>query len=199
MDLHTITVDPDEAVAKLAEYESVLARERHATDTAIALAYRAAKAGRPIISLVDTIAAGGYHDNGFPRIAVCRADARECYVHYDTWRARQREQGAFIFADAPSRLNYGAAVGAHTVRVVSHGDVPRRTTWQAHCRLPLIPPDMRPKRPRLSRFHVLWEVESWTPEPPRDPALIRHVQGDLWVVHGVWELTELERLVLGQS
>ena len=40
-------------------------------------------------------------------------------------------------------------------------------------------------------FHVLWEVESWTPEPPRDPALLRHLRGDLWSVLAVWDLTEL--------
>jgi len=32
--------------------------------------------------------------------------------------------------------------------------------------------------------------------PPRDPALIRHIRGDLWAVLAVWDLTELERAVL---
>jgi hypothetical protein len=33
---------------------------------------------------------------------------------------------------------------------------------------------------------------------PRDPALLRHVRGDLWAVLATWDLTELERLVLTQ-
>jgi hypothetical protein len=41
-------------------------------------------------------------------------------------------------------------------------------------------------------------VEEWTRVPPRDPALLRHIRGDLWVVLAVWDLTDLERLVLSQ-
>ena len=33
---------------------------------------------------------------------------------------------------------------------------------------------------------------------PRDPALLRHVRGDLWAVLSVWDLTDLERMVLSQ-
>ena len=34
------------------------------------------------------------------------------------------------------------------------------------------------------------------PRPPGDPALLRHVGGDVYAVEAVWELTELEKLVL---
>jgi hypothetical protein len=45
---------------------------------------------------------------------------------------------------------------------------------------------------------VLWEVEEWKRIPPVDPALIRHVRGDLWAVLATWDLTDLERYVLSQ-
>ena len=45
-------------------------------------------------------------------------------------------------------------------------------------------------------FHILWEVEQWDPTPPVDPALVRHIRGDLWAVIAMWDLTELERAVL---
>ncbi|MGH3300400.1 MAG: hypothetical protein ACRDOK_01755 [Streptosporangiaceae bacterium] len=32
--------------------------------------------------------------------------------------------------------------------------------------------------------------------PPRDPALLRWIRGDLWAVVAQWDLTELERAVL---
>jgi hypothetical protein len=41
-------------------------------------------------------------------------------------------------------------------------------------------------------------VEAWNEIPARDPALLRHIRGDLWAVLAVWDLTELERAVLGQ-
>jgi hypothetical protein len=47
---------------------------------------------------------------------------------------------------------------------------------------------------------VLWEVEEWTwrttPRPPGDPALLRHVGGDIYAVEAIWDLTPLEQLVL---
>jgi len=55
---------------------------------------------------------------------------------------------------------------------------------------------MRPKT-KLEGFHTLWEVETWTLEPPRDPVLLRRLGGDLYVVLAVWDLTDLERAVLG--
>jgi hypothetical protein len=62
--------------------------------------------------------------------------------------------------------------------------------------VPLIPPTYRPKGGRIRRFHILWEVEEWEMVPPKDPALLRHLIGDLWSVMGTWDLTELERAVL---
>jgi hypothetical protein len=32
--------------------------------------------------------------------------------------------------------------------------------------------------------------------PPEDPALLKHIGGDLYAVLAVWNLTELERAVL---
>lgn len=206
MDLGTIEIDPAEAEAKLAEYEGVLASDRMAEDEAIAAAYRAAKRGMPIIQLSNAVERGGFFPEGdrgagWPRIAVVRADAAACFVsERRAWN--DSDTTRFVFADAEYRRNMGAMVGAHTVSVRVH-DRPStsgRRSWQAQTMVPVIPPNVRPRRPRLSRFHVLWEVEEWTPhQPPRDPALIRHVRGDLWVVQAVWELTELERLVLGET
>jgi hypothetical protein len=40
--------------------------------------------------------------------------------------------------------------------------------------------------------------EGSTPRPPGDPALLRPIGGDLYAVEAVWDLTELEQLVLSQ-
>lgn len=199
MDLSTIEVDPAEAEAKLAEYEGVLAKDRMVEDEAIAQAYRAVKRGMPILRLSQAIERGGFFPNGWPRIAVVRADATECWV---TDVNDYRNGGVdYVFTDSDRRTSYGALVGEHTVRVhMSERPAHEgRRTSRAHTLVPVIPPHVRPKRPRLGRLHVLWEVEEWANVPPVDPALIRHVRGDLWVVLAMWELTELERLVLGQT
>jgi hypothetical protein len=195
MDLAPLDISREEATAKLAEYEQALRAERSAEDEAIAAGYRAAARGLPVISLQRAIAAGGFFDNGLPRLAVISATATECYAR---WSGHD-----LVFADRDDqRANRGALVGAHSVRVpVAGDDLPGdfRRRWQTgHTLVPLIPPKCRPRPRRLRHCHILWEVEQWEMVPARDPALLRHVRGDLWAVLATWDLTDLERLVLTQ-
>jgi hypothetical protein len=192
--LATFSIDPAEARTRLAEYQAQLKTERTAQDEAIAMGYRAAARGMPVISLSRTVAAGGYHRNGLPRIAVVRADARECFVRWGSYGS-----GDLVFADYDSwRANRGALVGVHTVRVpVDNRPLVVPSSWYAASTIvPLIPPRHRPRLRRLRHCHVLWEVEAWERVPPRDPALLRHIRGDLWAVLACWDLSDLERAVL---
>jgi hypothetical protein len=194
MELNQMVVSPAEAAAKVHEYAAVLAADRSAEDQALLSAYRAAKRGLPLISLPRTIAAGGFHDNSLPRLAVVRADATECYAWW--------ERDAVIYTDNDRTGNRSALVGQRSVRVPLAGDeLPsqRRTNWRrGRTMVPLVPPGLRPRWPRLRAFHILWEVDEWERVAPYDPALIRHLRGDLWTVHGTWLLTDLERSVLSQ-
>jgi hypothetical protein len=196
MNLETIGISPAEAREKLDEYQHMIAEERTAEDMAIAAGYRAAVRGLPVISLPRTVAAGGFHDNSLPRIAVARADVTECFARWDGT--------SIVYADRDDNdVNRGALVGKHSVRVTLAGDdLPApfaRRRWKAgSAMVPLIPPRHRPRFRRLHSLHILWEVEEWAWVAPEDPALIRHIRGDLWSVLATWNLTELERLVLSQ-
>jgi len=193
MDLAPLEISKDEAREKLDEYQHALLTERSAEDEAIAAGYRAAARGLPVISLTRAIAAGGFHPGGLPRLAVIGAEATECFAWWD--------DGSLVFADRDDPMaNRGALVGAHSVRVpVAGDDRPASRQWRAaRTVVPLIPPRHRPRPRRLRHCHILWEVEEWTLTPPRDPALLRHIRGDLWAVLAVWDLTELERMVLTQ-
>lgn len=200
MNLPTLDIPKDEAISKLREYEQLLAGERTEEDTAIAAGYRAASRGLAIIRLSEAIQAGGFHDNSLPRIAVVRADAQQCFAHWDGADMVYADDS--LTAGGQSRANRGALVGAHTVRVPltpPRGARAHTYRWNAAATtVPIIPPRHRPRLRRLRGFHILWEVESWSPVPPHDPALIRHIRGDLWAVLAVWDLTDLERAVLTQ-
>jgi len=196
MNLAPIVIDDDEARAKLAEYERVLADERSAEDAAIVQAYRAVRRGLPVIRLSEVVHAGGYFDDGRPRIAIVRADATECFLTINRWD--RRPDWSFVFSAERFASNRGAAVGRSTVRVATPGpETCERPAGTGRTIVPLIPPKVRPRRPRLTSCHVLWEVERWDPTPPVDPALVRHLRGDLWSVLATWNLTDLERAVLG--
>lgn len=197
MNLATIEVPVEEAKARVAEYEAAVRQERNAEDEALAAGYRAAARGLPIIRLSEAVAAGGWFDTGLPRIAVVRADAMQCWVTVSGWTGHTSSTGEVVFASEDNADNRGALVGRTTVRVPA--PVPNgRTRHRGRTVVPSIPPRFRPRPARLRRCHLLWEVESWTPEPPIDPALIRHLRGDLWSVLAVWDLTDLERAVLAQ-
>lgn len=192
MNLSTITIEPEQAEAELATYAELT--DRSAEDDAIAMGLRAAKRGLPIIVLSECIRAGGFFDDGYPRLAVARADAKQVTVRFPS-------NGDLVYEDGvPERWvgrNRGALVGADTVRVrdvmPTHGWLRTATTV-----VPSIPPRHRPNGKRIGLFHVLWEVEKWDRTPPVDPALIRHIRGDLWAVVATWDLTDLERAVLAQ-
>jgi hypothetical protein len=192
MNLASLEIPEEEAREKLDEYERAIRADRNAEDQAIAQAYRAAARGLPIISLPRTVAAGGFHDNGLPRIAVIGAEAVECHARWDG--------SAVVFTDEEWRANRGALVGQHSVRVQLAGDeLPAQRHWhRGRTMVPLIPPRFRPRPRNLRHCHIMWEVEEWTMVPPRDPALLRHLRGDLWAVLAIWDLTDLERLVLTQ-
>jgi hypothetical protein len=61
---------------------------------------------------------------------------------------------------------------------------------------PPIPPEERPKR-GLPGYHILWEAV-WKHLPPVDPMLLKRIgKTDFWIVLAAWELTDVERAVLG--
>lgn len=193
MNLTTIEVTEEEATAKLAEYEGMLASERTVEDEAIAQAYRAARRGLQVIRLTEAIKTAGYFDgSGLPRIAIAGAEWPECNV---VWSGDD-----LIFSDEARHRNQGALVGRSSVRVpMRNVGVPGVRHWtRGRASIPLVPPRHRPKPRRLRHCHVLWEVDAWNMVPAKDPALIRHIRGDLWAVLAVWDLTELERAVLAQ-
>jgi hypothetical protein len=196
MDLPVIPISKDEARAKLAEYQDAVLVGQDPEDAAIMAGYRAAARGHGIISLQHAIASGGFDPDGLPRLAVCRATATQCFVRWNGYNGTD-----VIFSDRDDwSVNRGALVGKHSVRVPIPGDArpASRGRRSGGTIVPPVPPRHRPHPRTLKHCHVLWEVESWDMVPPVDPALIRHIRGDLWAVLAVWDLTDLERLVLAQ-
>jgi hypothetical protein len=206
MDLPTFTMDKKTAEARLAAYEGLLDEQRTAEDEQIKRGYRSAAKGFPVLRLSETIASGGYFDSGLPKIAIARADAKLCVVERESnWRSSPEHD--FVFCDDEWHENRGALIGQHTVKVTVPFIEPRATAMARRMStgqtiVPIIPPELRPKPRRMRGFHILFEVEEWKPlrrrggAVPGDPALLRHIGGDLWSVVGVWDLTDLERAVL---
>jgi hypothetical protein len=206
MNLPTIEMPADQARAAFEEYRGAVLRARQQDLTSarrtvrglkagIAKEDRALASGHALIDLPKALAAAGTVAVGrqgdrLPALAICRADAKVCHCEVD-------RSGAL-------RFRADQAIGTH-VRLTSgvnrdmvalpHGTLPETNRFsRARAIVPIIPPRLRPAR-GLGGLHVLWEAE-WTLAAPIDPALLRHLGGDLWAVLAVWDLTPLEQAVV---
>jgi len=184
-------MDKTESKRAFIEYRNAV-RARHSNEDAeIMRGYKALAKGQQLINLPETIKAGGLELKArrgqtpvmVPRLAAMRADQEWCYLVTQT-------NGAIEF-NAAERRNKKAE------RVRIHAGTFDNLSWSRsdfRALVPPIPPQFRPSI-ALSNFHVLWEAE-WQKCAPKDPALLRHIGGDLYAVLAVWDLTELERSVL---
>lgn len=216
MDLPIITMEPEDARRAFEAYraevrirrgeqeyrrQSLLARiseadrearERVAAeDEALMAGYRLIASGKPVISLAATIGAGGYDAAGYPRVAIARADQVHVEVRFSGDDASFEpvmwgQRAASKFFTVPMPHWEPPAPGAFRERMVA--DVPRVPAW------------LRPAGD-LSRYATLFEASWRRPAVNRrrigDPALLRPLGGDLYAVVAVWDLTPLERAVLG--
>jgi hypothetical protein len=220
MNLSTVEISRAGARGRAAEYRRAARSSSDPRERAefeqIAHAYQvAARDDVAIISLTETIRAGGTvvrtrtygrgdderHENYLvPALAVCTWRAAFCYS------SGVRQDGAVEFSDS-LRRRYDYRSGLITVQAgfdlpAGFQAGPRHVAsdWHAWTAMvPIVPPKHRPPRGLGDRL-VLWEADDWTwtrmPAPPGDPALLKQLGGDLYAVEAVWNLTDLERLIL---
>jgi hypothetical protein len=219
MELDTVTMDRDAARRAFLDYRREVReartkaldeaqRRQLADDEAIMSGYRVLMRGRQVLRLSSTLASGGYTSRTgtapawaaserrklqrVPRLAIMRADAEFAYT------MGVEDDGSVIFTDEPTWLPDRWVRKRRTLPSGTFPEYDRRYPDRLVARVPHVPPTLRPNG-SLGRYDVLWEAE-WAkadPRPPRDPALLRLIGGDLYAVVALWELTELERAVLG--
>jgi hypothetical protein len=165
---------------------------RREADEALTAGYLQLSLGHAVIDLHRVISEGGQDAQFRPRLAIARADETSI------WMTRNRD-GSIRFSGGPTRSDQRDPRTDRQWNLPA-GTLPAmeaigRNTWvSGNAVVPTIPPRFRPGTPE--RYHLLWEAE-WNKVPPRDPALLRALGNGLYVVLAVWDLTELERAVLG--
>jgi len=208
VDLKPLTMDAESAQAMYDEYRA-LGDRTNEDDQAIVTMLREVQKGRQLIDLDVAIPGGGHDELGRPKLAASRGDQLEVkMVRGRRWRyvdgkhtARQDGDLSFLPAnrEAYEHIAANARFDFPADRFEDWPEVPRE--WFAM--VPPVPPRLRP-RGALSRYAIVWEVDEWsarskTAPPPVDPALLRHIMGSLYAVIAVWDLTAIERLVLGMT
>jgi hypothetical protein len=192
MDLSTIAMDKAQARKLFLEYRNAIRQLHSEEDAEIMRGYRALAQGQQLLHLSETIKAGGHmvasRNEIVPRLAVAPASAEFVYVS-------TRNNGSCKF-HVEQRPHWKRKKGI----VHCPADTLPRCGWEQttaggqRAMVPPVPPRFRPRH-ALSNYHVLFEAE-WQKCAPVDPALLKHIGGDLYAVLAVWDLTELERSVL---
>jgi hypothetical protein len=220
MELETITMPKAEARKAFAAYRRDVRAKAQAklgeatrlyrdVDAGVLAGYRALAQGRSLIKLGETIAHGGVErtvrprrwgsgdiEVCLPRLAIVRATATRVIT------AGVQTDGTLRFYAGPLDRWNDPPSKAKANRVVldtmpEEMRPAQRPESYHEAIVPTVPPSFRPSR-GLGSYHILWEAD-WTREVPIDPALLKHLGGDLYAVVAVWDLTELERAVLGNQ
>ena len=209
MEVDVLEVPREKAVKELADLKELFKTHGHLKDDKtyrdLQRAYGHMKHGGKIIDVHKAISEAGLNEKGNPLVAVCRADAKICYITKNT-------DGSAIFSGKrPAR--WGAPVPRKTygeIRIVSDSfewKNPRGTKAKYNSEIqrricstimPLIPPAILIDKVRyaLKNYFLLWEVESWDLVPPVDPMLLKRLNDTLFCVLATWDLTELERAII---
>jgi hypothetical protein len=205
----TITMDPHVARKAFLSYRTSVRDRLSSEDEQIMRGYRALSKGQQLINLREAISAGGTHPNGLPRLAVARADTEFVYAERNAhgsltlwpnnaWNFRGTTPRSGVFRFPTGTLPTCAQLGCDMARSPwDHSGHQRAWGKEMRAMVPNVPMALRPAH-ALSGYATLFEVDKWekAPRPPGDPALLKHVGGELWAVLAVWDLTPLEQAVL---
>jgi hypothetical protein len=190
MQTQHIQLTRESAQALFRDYQKCL-HYAEPIDREIMRAYELLGKGRLIIKALESIVAAGLNNDGFPKLAICRATAPKCFLHL-------RDDGSATMSEQRHPLQR-----SYFKRVISFPERSFQVTaksrysmgWDAEAMVPPAPLHLRPKR-GMENYHILWEAE-WTRTVPRDPYLLRRIgAGDMWLVVAMWQLTEVERAAL---
>lgn len=184
MQVPTITMPADKAKEAYDQYRTAAkAGGTNKEDRAIMLGYKALASGKSILNLFDAFKVTGIGNDDRPRLAVARADLHHVY-------ARTYWNGRIVLS---SRSDFRRYRG-YWFQEIPEGFLPRvERSADGVAVVPLIPPSVRPSS-GLENYQILWEA-AWQ-DVPTDPFLLRKLDGSLYVILAVWDLTDLERAVL---
>ncbi len=180
----------------LEERPQVLHAEIERAYRDLAGAYGHMKHGRALIDIRQAVGDTGFDEDGWPRLAIARADYRQCFC-------ARNSRGRVVFSGNRQRTNWGAtAISARKedidLKELQEENRPSQAI-QARTAAPLIPPKLLPED-GTENYYLLWEAEEWEitrfTRPPRDPMLLSRVNDTIFGVLATWEMTELERTVL---
>jgi hypothetical protein len=164
-----------------------------------------AKQGKYLVDIYDAIKKAGLNKNHEPRFAIARADLHEVFLEkQDTgtvrycmergWNRRSQNDDVQL----PQNIfNIQWERRKNTVNGITTIDNWQIDKKELKTKVPIIPSTLVPAG-QLSSYYILWEVKEWEKLPEmKDPFLLKRISENLFAVLGSWDITELERAIMG--
>ena len=160
-----------------------------------------AKQGKALIDVYECMKKAGLNSKNEPRLAIARADINEV-------RFEKQDTGSGQFCMEHGTYRSGWNTDVHLPQKIFKINWERNLNpdgtpnWQIknkefRAKVPLIPADLLPDG-SLQNYYILWEVKSWEVLPEqKDPFLLKRISENMFVILGAWEITELERAIIG--
>lgn len=162
--------------------------------------------GRKVLDIFEVFKNCDKFDNGEPKLAIARADAKKIYLH-------KERMGAGRFMPSESKWQEkmsDVALPSSTFNEWSSAPVPEDATdWQKRnpgleraiiqTKVPLVPAHILPSG-SLDNYYILFEVAEWTeipaPAVAGDPYLLKRINANAFVVLAEWDVSPVELAVL---
>lgn len=211
MNVNTISMDPNAATRKVIAYKERLAQMKPSLSNAAVRAeyelalkgFEALARGTKLINLDDVMAKCPLDHKARPKLAIARHDRKQVKFEWDWFTSKARFHTDFgaCREDCPlESLIVRVNMAREHSQVDARGQRLRKV--EGYALVPMIPLDARPKTGIPENSYILWEVERWADRsldvaPDIDPYLLKHISGPLYAIIAQWDLTDLERSILG--
>jgi len=173
---------------KWKEYTAAFKKTRDPLYNDMKKVYHAIKKGAAVIDVSAAIKSAGVRDNGYPWLAIAPANKKIVHLRY-------RNDGSVFYSPYShwgKRWNGNLSKGE--IEIANCFPAIKQTV-DLKAPIPIIPPRLRPATLH-DDYYILWEVDSWTVVPSKDPYLLRRITVNLFAVVAAWDLTDIEIAVM---
>jgi hypothetical protein len=188
MNIEILAEDRKLATEKWREYKEAAKKTRDPIYEDLKKVYNQIKNGKEVIDIFDAIQGGGiYPDTCHPKLAIAKATSKKVFCTY--W-----QHGKVRFKNEEHGLGLKADIILDDCLPVFK----MQESWRSlelSAPVPTILPRLRPAK-LTDDYYILWEVDSWTPLPSRDPYLLKRITSRMFVVCAAWDLTDIEMKVM---
>lgn len=196
MDVTTIAMSYSEADQKYKEYLDAVKTRKEKYLQDLKKVYYALKRGKKVVDIYEAFKKTGVGEDGNPKLAISPADEKEI-----TFKKERGGGGWFSPIDFWKEHTVDVRLPAETfsewvtvqnLSTLSNTIKNERVTTK----VPIVPAHLLPKG-SLSDYYLLWEVDDWKPVAvAKDPFLLKRVNANTFIVFAVWDLTEIEQMVM---